>query len=298
MNDSTDSNEMAGSQQSLSATLTRATTLKRHTFDRLWNVLKICYERNGRSIVKAYGYLEVVDKLYGTELSGVEVTRVVLTNSIVDRPERRDTIVKTSFNDRVFYAIFTLVPRQHEFMLLAESNWLTESRFFGRTATTTIEQRKFVARSMHGHRVDIRASNDNGSGAPSPPLPSPSSSDYTPARRVTTDAAALPAGATSNVAAGYSDRSKDLGSINGRYYDRLYCLDELYDRYDSVDSLYELYDLPGAFESDDRTDTRTDLPPGIARELSLHRNDRYLSEVIEETEDDSTVETDNGNYDV
>lgn len=102
-----------------------------NTFDRLWTVLRQCYDRNCRSIERAYGgydYLHIVHKMYTKDLANVTVKRVLITNQTINRPEQRNLLIESATEKHIFYAVFTLAIKPNCSLKRLDINWLADSK--------------------------------------------------------------------------------------------------------------------------------------------------------------------------
>lgn len=146
-----------------SVVTTTTTTTTKHTFGALWQSLRRCYERNERDLSLAYGYLDCVDTLYANTLRDVGVSKVFLTNVPIDRPEKRDSLIRAATNESIFYAVLTLLPNVADTARQQSDayKWLDESRIF-----STLDERNAIARfltrdAFAGRRVYVRDNNDD-----------------------------------------------------------------------------------------------------------------------------------------
>lgn len=103
------------------------------TFSQLWRTLCECYRRNERSFDRAYYDWNVIDELYGKELSHVLVRRVIVTNKPVRCTEESDGLKRAARNKGIFIAVLSLrhgskVNRDDDNDDL--DHWLNETIFF------------------------------------------------------------------------------------------------------------------------------------------------------------------------
>lgn len=123
---------------------------KRYTFASLWQSLKKCYEHNERDISRAYGYFDCVNRLYAE--NDTSVKKVFITNSPIDRSEKRDALMKAATNDCTFYAVLILLPNERLRVNVNDSNdWLNDSKIF-----RTCDERLTIVRTLAGsyNRLD------------------------------------------------------------------------------------------------------------------------------------------------
>lgn len=101
-----------------------------HRFSRVWQSLCRCYEHNGRSIERAYGYFTEVNALYNSVVGGNIVQRIVFTNVPVERAEHRDMLIAAATGKSIFYAVLTLVPNEATNATSLGGTWWQDSLFF------------------------------------------------------------------------------------------------------------------------------------------------------------------------
>ena len=89
-----------------------------------------CYEHNGRSIERAYGYFTEVNALYNSVVGGNIVQRIVFTNVPVERAEHRDMLIAAATGKSIFYAVLTLVPNEATNATSLGGTWWQDSLFF------------------------------------------------------------------------------------------------------------------------------------------------------------------------
>lgn len=128
---------------------------KRYTFASLWQSLRKCYEHNERDISRAYGYFDCVNRLYAE--NDTSVKKVFITNSPIDRSEKRDALMKAATNDCTFYAVLILLPNERLRVNINDSNdWLNDSKIF-----RTCDEKLTIVRTLAGSYNRHDDNNDN-----------------------------------------------------------------------------------------------------------------------------------------
>lgn len=115
-----------------------ASNKREKTFAELWRALNRAYEKNERSLERAYSNVQRVNAAYNDDLGSETVQKVIFTNLHIDRASKLDAVLEAAVRSKVFYAVFTLVSR---FSAADRDNaWIDESIYFRRITDDSLKR--------------------------------------------------------------------------------------------------------------------------------------------------------------
>lgn len=109
------------------------------TFAELWRALNRAYEKNERSLERAYSNVPRINAAYNDELGSETVLKVIFTNVPIDRASKLDAVLEAATGSKIFYAVFTLVPR-FSAVDRDDSAWINESMYFRRSTEDSLKR--------------------------------------------------------------------------------------------------------------------------------------------------------------